>query len=129
MPALDMVAHHTLIRTVRPGHYIEIGSGGSTKLTRQAVRDGALSQLPLGVLVGIHDIDLPWDYRPGWAIRYYNEQYLLAVHLLARNEPDIVFPARRHIAATAELAGRRGVLDAGPDTAPNPPPGSRSLRC
>lgn len=168
LPPTDMVAHYTLIRSERPGRYIEIGSGESTKLARMAVQDGGLPteivsvdpypraevnslcdrvirsrleeadlavfsgvqpgdivffdgshrsfmnsdvsvfflevlpELPRGLLVGIHDIDLPWDYRPEWAIRYYNEQYLLAVHLLAA-APEIVFPSR-HVAATESLA-------------------------
>lgn len=47
-----------------------------------------MPELPSGVLVCVHDILLPWDYPPGWATRYYSEQYLLAMHLLAR-EPII----------------------------------------
>jgi hypothetical protein len=35
-----------------------------------------------GVLVAIHDIALPLDYRPEWTGRYYSEQYLLAAYLL-----------------------------------------------
>ena len=34
------------------------------------------------VLVGVHDIFLPWDYPPDWTARYYSEQYLLACYLL-----------------------------------------------
>jgi hypothetical protein len=42
-----------------------------------------LPSLPPGVLVGIHDIYLPYDY-PSWiSHRYYSEQYLLAAYLLA----------------------------------------------
>jgi hypothetical protein len=41
-----------------------------------------LPALPAGVLVGIHDIHLPDDYRPEHAKRYYSEQYLLASYLL-----------------------------------------------
>ena len=41
-----------------------------------------LPELPPGVLVGIHDIHLPWDYRPEHAGRYNSEQYLLAALLL-----------------------------------------------
>jgi methyltransferase family protein len=42
-----------------------------------------LPKLPAGVLVGIHDIYLPYDY-PHWiSYRYYSEQYLLAAYLLA----------------------------------------------
>ncbi len=42
-----------------------------------------LPQLKSGVVVGFHDINLPWDYPTEVAGRYYSEQYLLAVHLLA----------------------------------------------
>ena len=35
-----------------------------------------------GVLVGIDDVFLPWDYPPEWAGRVYAEQYLLATLLL-----------------------------------------------
>jgi hypothetical protein len=41
-----------------------------------------LPRLPAGVLVGIDDIFLPWDYPPTWAGRMYGEQYLLATFLL-----------------------------------------------
>ncbi len=42
-----------------------------------------LPELPPGVLVGIHDIHLPDDYRPQHTDHYYSEQYLLACYLLA----------------------------------------------
>jgi len=45
-----------------------------------------LPNLPPGVLVGIHDVHLPDDYRPEHMGRYYSEQYLLAAYLLG--EPD-----------------------------------------
>jgi hypothetical protein len=41
-----------------------------------------LPQLPAGVLVGIDDVFLPWDYPPTWARRIYGEQYLLAALLI-----------------------------------------------
>jgi hypothetical protein len=44
-----------------------------------------LPQLAAGVLVGVHDIFLPYDYPAEYANRYYSEQYLLAAHLLAGN--------------------------------------------
>lgn len=40
-------------------------------------------RLKPGVLVFIHDIYLPDDYPPEWDSRFYSEQYLLAVMLLA----------------------------------------------
>jgi predicted O-methyltransferase YrrM len=44
-----------------------------------------LPQLADGVLVGVHDIFLPYDYPQEFADRYYSEQYLLAAHLIAGN--------------------------------------------
>jgi hypothetical protein len=41
-----------------------------------------LPRLGAGVLVGIDDVFLPWDYPPTWAGRMYGEQYLLAALLL-----------------------------------------------
>jgi Methyltransferase domain len=41
-----------------------------------------LPRLPEQVLVGIHDVFLPWDYPASWSARLYGEQYLLAALLL-----------------------------------------------
>src|SRR5439155_19687885 len=49
-----------------------------------------LPTLPPGVLVGIHDIHLPDDYRPEHADRHYSEQYLLAAVVLG--EPTSIRP-------------------------------------
>jgi hypothetical protein len=45
-----------------------------------------LPRLKPGVLVGFHDIFLPFDYLETWSGRAYNEQYLLGSYLLAN--PD-----------------------------------------
>jgi hypothetical protein len=46
-----------------------------------------------GVLVGIDDIFLPWDYHPTWVGRWYGEQYVLAGMLLGGAEGwQIEFP-------------------------------------
>jgi hypothetical protein len=42
-----------------------------------------LPSFPSGVLVGVHDIYLPDDYAPAHVDTYWNEQYLLAITLLA----------------------------------------------
>lgn len=42
-----------------------------------------LPRLKPGVLVGIHDIFLPFDYLSHWSNRAYNEQYLLGCYLVA----------------------------------------------
>jgi len=54
-----------------------------------------LPRLRPGVIVHIHDIFLPYDYPTDWIDRYYTEQYLLAVALMAP-QPDleVVFPAQ-----------------------------------
>lgn len=45
-----------------------------------------LPRLKPGVLIGFHDIFLPFDYFDTWSERAYNEQYLVASYLLAN--PD-----------------------------------------
>lgn len=42
-----------------------------------------LPRLKKGVLIGFHDIFLPFDYFSSWSNRAYNEQYLLGCYLLA----------------------------------------------
>ena len=39
LPGLDIVALYTLIQHFQPTRYIEVGSGNSTKVARQAIRD------------------------------------------------------------------------------------------
>lgn len=41
-----------------------------------------LPKLKPGTLIGIHDIQLPWDYPPDWASYYFNENFILASYLL-----------------------------------------------
>jgi hypothetical protein len=40
-----------------------------------------LPSLQKGVLLGMHDIFLPFDYPMEWKNRFYNEQYLMACYL------------------------------------------------
>ncbi len=53
-----------------------------------------LPRLPSGVMVGIHDIFLPFDYPEELANRIYNEQYMLAAYLLGREDVIIDFAAQ-----------------------------------
>jgi hypothetical protein len=54
-----------------------------------------LPRLRPGVIVHIHDIFLPYDYPADWSERFYTEQYLLAVALMApTRDLDLVFPAQ-----------------------------------
>ena len=51
-----------------------------------------LPRLKPGVLVGFHDIMLPFDYPKSWSKRAYSEQYLVASYLLANpNYFDLQF--------------------------------------
>ena len=53
-----------------------------------------IPRLGHGVLVEIHDINLPYDYPEEYSDRYYSEQYLLASYLLARgNRFEILLPS------------------------------------
>jgi hypothetical protein len=51
-------------------------------------------RLPAGVLVGIDDVFLPFDYHPTWTDRWYGEQYVLAAYLLGGGDGyEVAFPA------------------------------------
>jgi hypothetical protein len=43
IPGLDSAVIYTLIRTLKPKTYFEVGSGNSTKFARRAIKDGGLS--------------------------------------------------------------------------------------
>jgi hypothetical protein len=46
-----------------------------------------------GVLYGLHDIYLPYDYPEEWLDRFYSEQYLFGMYLLGGCDGDhLVFP-------------------------------------
>jgi Methyltransferase domain len=74
-----------------------------------------LEILPLlrsGVVWGVHDVFLPYDYPQRWCReqrRYYNEQYLLASYLLGGGGRDEV------VMANAYAPQAPGVRDAIPD--------------
>lgn len=53
-----------------------------------------LPALAPGVLVGIHDVYLPFDYPAAYAKLHYTEQYVLAAYLLAEPAVEIVLPAQ-----------------------------------
>ncbi len=67
-----------------------------------------LPRLSPGVLVGIHDIYLPFDYPDDVADRYYSEQYLLAARLLAEgHSARVVLPTAFVAARASRYAGLR----------------------
>ncbi|TSA39086.1 MAG: class I SAM-dependent methyltransferase [Porphyromonadaceae bacterium] len=49
LPGLDIMALYTLIGYFQPAHYIEIGSGNSTKVARKAIKDNKLATLILSI--------------------------------------------------------------------------------
>ena len=51
-----------------------------------------LPMLPVGTLVGVHDIFLPYDYPQHWLGRWYSEQYLLASWLLGGERLRVELP-------------------------------------
>jgi hypothetical protein len=73
-----------------------------------------IPSLAPGVLVGIHDIYLPYDYPPDWTGRYYSEQYLLAAHLLAEGPLSELVLASTYVSAEQRLASLLEPLWAGP---------------
>ena len=79
-----------------------------------------LPELPPGILIGIHDIHLPYDYRPEHADRYCSEQYLLAAYLLG--EPSWMRPVLPcwYVSHHLELGGRVSALTPWGDLPENP---------
>ncbi len=63
-----------------------------------------LPRLPQGVLVGVHDVWLPYDYPEAFANRYYSEQYLLAAWLLGRSKPEEIKLPAAYVSEHPELA-------------------------
>jgi len=76
-----------------------------------------MPSLPPGVIVELHDITLPYDYPPEWKERYYNEQYLLAVLLLANPDSVEILSPNAFISSDAELSGILADLWAAPELA------------
>lgn len=62
-----------------------------------------LPRLRAGVLLGVHDVFLPYDYPPHFADRYYSEQYVLAAHLIAGNRRLAPVLAAWYATRTPEL--------------------------
>jgi hypothetical protein len=64
-----------------------------------------LPALPPGILYGIHDIFLPFDYPEEWRERFYSEQYLLLMYLLGGADGDEIVLPINWIATQPELHG------------------------
>jgi hypothetical protein len=61
-----------------------------------------LPSLEPGVIVGVHDIFLPFDYPEVWRSRFYNEQYVLAAYLLGGHRANIILPVY-YVSQTLDL--------------------------
>ncbi len=71
-----------------------------------------LPNLKKGVIVGIHDIALPFDYPAEWVDRYYSEQYLLACWLLAETRKfEVLLPSAYASVESVLDASLGGLLD------------------
>ena len=175
-PPFDGAALYGLIAVNKPSHYIEVGSGISTRFARQAITDLGLSTkiisidphphnpvdglcdeiiieraenmpaefwnnlkandivfidnshrcfpgsdvtvfftevmpaLPPGVIYGIHDIFLPFDYPSAWNERFYSEQYLLMTYLLGGFGKDEILLPVYWLTHQSQLHGILGEL-------------------
>jgi len=79
-----------------------------------------LPSLPPGVLVHIHDINLPLDYPPEWNDRFYSEQYMLAAMLLCEDRPfDIILP-NCYVVSDPALSKTASILMSGTSVDPAP---------
>ena len=71
-----------------------------------------LPELAPGVVYGLHDIFLPYDYPESWTNRFYNEQYLLMSYLLGGGDGDaIVLPAHHVSRDPAFTALKDGLFE------------------
>ena len=88
-----------------------------------------LPRLQPGVLVHIHDIFLPLDYKPWWLQRFYphrywSEQYLLAASLLAGHGNYEVILPNHYVSITPHLASALDAFWREPQLAEVPRSGS-----
>lgn len=75
----------TLFEQLQPGDVLFVDNSHRSFMNSDVtvVMLDVLPRLQPGVLVGFHDIFLPFDYLQTWSGRAYNEQYLLGSYLLA----------------------------------------------
>lgn len=83
-------------------------------------------RLKKGVIVGVHDIFLPYDYPPEWLRLYYSEQYLLAAYLLANSERYEVLLPCKYVSENPRLKGLMSGFWADPRMRERNPTGSPS---
>lgn len=98
------------LRRLAPGDvFVFDGSHLATMASDASVLfSGAIDLVPEGVLVGIDDVYLPWDYHGSWAGRFYGEQYLVAAWLLGGARGWEIRLPSWHVTA---VAGRADLFD------------------
>jgi hypothetical protein len=62
-----------------------------------------LPKLKKGVLVGIHDIWLPYDYPPSWENRFYSEQIVLGAYWIGKGADLDLIASNMYAAKTPSL--------------------------
>lgn len=102
-PVLDSIAPGDIV--LLDGSHVSLMNTDATVFFLEL-----MPRLPPGVLVGIDDVFLPWDYPPTWVDRPYGEQYLLAAFLLGgAHGYEVRFPGW-WIVERSPLASRLGEL-------------------
>lgn len=85
-----------LFSTLKPGDMVWL-DGTHRAFSNTDVSVFFMDVLPMlkpGVIIGVHDIQLPWDYPPSWNHYYFNEQFLLASYLLGAGDyVEYLFPS------------------------------------
>lgn len=96
----------TFLARIAPGDVVLFDGSHMTYMNSDAVVMllETLPRMPHGVVVGVDDVYLPYDYHPTWAERFYGEQYVLAAFLLGGGGGwDVLFPAM-HVAQSPSHA-------------------------
>ena len=74
-----------------------------------------LPRIKPGVIIHIHDINLPYDYPDSFKDWYWNEQYLLAVYLMASMDKVVPLLPTTYICRNSEMQTliRRNLMNLG----------------
>jgi len=77
-----------LFEELEPGDTVFVDNSHQSFMNSDvtAVMIDVVPRISAGVLIGFHDVFLPFDYPQSWSARGYNEQYLLACFFLSN--PD-----------------------------------------
>lgn len=103
---VERIPHEEMLSLVRPGDIFFIdnshrsfqGSDVTVCLTE------IIPSLPAGVIYGLHDIFIPFDYPQWFNDYYYNEQYLFQCYLLGGAANDEILLPTWYISNMRELA-------------------------